>query len=208
MKSKSIIQYLLLLVIIGISCGCNLSKTNAESSVRKELAEREVRAGRSARLIASGLEARKKGDLQLAQSRLSEAVHIDPSNDRAWMALGVIEYELDDYYKSAQAFHRATRLLPDRYEPRFNLGSVFEAAGKINKAIDEYENALRLAPDSVETMENLVRCYVRSNRNLSRALELTNQALEMETRPEWREWLLKQSVLLPSRIASSPILTP
>ncbi|MFW6062037.1 MAG: tetratricopeptide repeat protein, partial [Planctomycetota bacterium] len=131
-------------------------------------------------------------DYDQAARRLQDAVSVDPRNARAWMLLGRVEFAREDLSAAAKAFDRASVLRPMRYEPHYNLGVVLERGGRFSRAAGCYEEALRQAPDQLEVMENLARCYVRSGRKPRRAHALIQRALAVEQRPEWRLWLTRQ----------------
>ncbi len=90
-------------------------------------------------------------------------------------------------------------MFPDRYEPHFNIGSVLEALGRYEQAIRSYRRALELAPDQLQTIENLNRCYMRANTHPGESKILMDKALERETRPDWRLWLEEQMLRLPEK---------
>ena len=177
-------------------CGCNSPQDLARQAVEAELAERRAAREDSMRLYAQGTAAHRAGRLDDAQQCFTEAVAADERNAGAWMGLGMVEHERDNLFLAASAFQRAARLQPARYEPHFNIGSILESAGRYRQAIDAYERAMKLDPDQVEVMENLARCYIKSNTNLPRAKELVDRALGREERPEWRSWLREQSLKL------------
>jgi Flp pilus assembly protein TadD len=112
------------------------------------------------------------------------------------MQLGLMHYEGGEFYDAAQAFRRASRLRPERYEPHYDIGMVYEAVGHFPQAIREYQAALELAPDQVEVTENLAMCYIACGTDTDEALELVHSALKTETRPEWVEWLTRQEIRL------------
>jgi Flp pilus assembly protein TadD len=170
--------------------GCAGQEANEHTTLAvNELAAREVNRKQSLVLYRQGVAAYEAADVEKAQKLLSDAVSADSRNAYAWMALGVVEYQRDRMFEAAWAFYRAARLEPQRYEPLFNMGTVLESAGRYEKAIEAYEDALKAAPDQVEVMESLARCCVRSNSHLDRVKELMKKALQSEQRPEWRRWL-------------------
>ncbi len=64
-------------------------------------------------------------------------------------------------YLAAWEFQYASTLMPNRAEPRNNLGVVFESVGKLDDAAEWYEAALQIEPDTPEVISNLARVYVR-----------------------------------------------
>jgi len=183
------------LLTVAVS-GCVDRQQEAIETLNQELAERSARRSRSQALYRSALRARQDGDLAAARELMAAAVEKDDRNARAWMRLGLYQYEEGNLYDAAQAFHRASRLRPERYEPHFNIGMVHESVGHLRQAIREYELALELAPGQVAVMENLARCYLATNTEMDKAKRLVNQALESESRPEWVRWLTGQAIRL------------
>ncbi len=174
-------------------CSCRSPRiVEAREALAAELAERRAARTQSVALYQEGLEDYQAGDPDKARMHLVDSVEADERNARGWMLLGVIEYENDKLFEAASAFRRAARLEPMRYEPHFNIGAVLEKAGRYEQAIESYETALKLAPDELAVMENLARCYIRTETKLSVAKELIAQALPREARPEWRIWLAEQ----------------
>jgi Flp pilus assembly protein TadD len=168
-------------------------QTDARRAYQQDLAARARAGGESTTLYQQGLDADAQGKPEAARELFQRAVGADEDNAYAWMALGGVEFRLEHYYEAAEAFHHAARLAPTRYEPHFNLGMVLEAVGHYSDAVKAYEVALSLAPDELEVIENLARALIRSGREPERAEALVRQALRMEFRPDWREWLLLQA---------------
>lgn len=184
---------LVLALLAVVMTGCHDPRRAALMELQGELANRQMARQRSAELHTKAREALEAGDIRQARADLFMALEADERNAAAWMTLGRLEYEAENLTEAAQAFHRAARLAPTRYEPRFNLGSVLERAGRYDRAITEYESALKLAPDQVEVMENLARCYIKTRTKLPTARHLIGQALLVESRPDWVRWLKLES---------------
>jgi len=185
-------------VLFLVACSCQRSQEQARHDLSRELAARQENQALSMQLYESGAAAHKAGRLADARQDFTAAVSADRQNVYAWMALGAVHFQLDNYYQAAAAFHEASRLAPTRYEPHYNLGAVYEAVGRFNDAIKAYETALGFEPDQLEVMENLARTYVRANHKSDQVRELVDRALLQEDRPQWRQWLLLQTVRLSS----------
>jgi len=188
-----------LLAILMASCVCltacsrrDCSTIEAREALTRQLAERREARRRSADLYQEALTLYESGEPKRACSHLQESVQIDDRNAHAWMLLGVIEYEAENLFEAASAFHRTAQLEPMRYEPHFNVGAVLEKAGQYKQAIESYERALDLAPGELSVIENLARCYIRTGTKPNTARGLIEQALTKESRPEWRIWLTGQ----------------
>jgi len=186
------------------ACGPADSRIEAKRELEAELADRQQRQAKSFAEYRLAAKAHKKDDLKSARKHATAALDASDRNAEAWMLLGLIEYQEDRIFEAASCFHRAGLLAPDRYEPPYNIGILLESAGRYKQAIESYQTALKLNPNQLEVMENLARCYIRSNTDLDHAKELIDRALLTEQRPQWREWLLDQSRRLATRKESSP----
>lgn len=174
-----------------------------QTNVTKEFAERQQRRERSMKLYSAGHRAYELANLKEARQLFAKAAKEDDRNAVAWIGLGVVDLEREDFYSAARAFDRASTLIPTRFEPHFNLGLVFEAVGQYEKAIGAYARAMELAPDRVEVMENLARLYIKTGQELRRTVELIERALALEQRPEWRDWLKRRLIELQPRTAAN-----
>jgi len=183
-------------LLAGCLSGCLDSRQEAMDTLNQELAERNARRSRSQELYRKAMEAHQAGDLTAARGLLAKAVEEDESNAHAWMQLGTYQHEQGELYDAAQAFRKASHLKPERYEPHYNIGLIHESVGHWRRAIRSYELALELAPDQVEVMENLARCYIATNTKMDKAKHLIDRALESESRPEWVQWLTGQAIRL------------
>lgn len=179
-----------LLALVGASAlpACRNSRREASNAVANDLRARDQRRVESERLYEKGRSAHLAGKAT-AVKYVEQAVQANPDNLYAWMLLGEIQFDEERYFEAAEAFHRASRLAPTRYEPPYNLGLVLESVGRLADAIKAYEGALALQPSQLEVMENLARAYLRAGTERERARELIGRALPLEQRREWREWL-------------------
>jgi tetratricopeptide (TPR) repeat protein len=198
------IRLFLFMFIFSIhGCSNQAPKTETQPVYLDELTVRKMAMDESADLYTKAMGEYKDSHLDKARKILQQAVQKDDRNVQAWMQLGVIEYEKSNYYEAASAFHKSSCLVPLRYEPHFNLGTVYETTSQFTDAIESYKKALELSPDQTEVMENLIRCYIRSNQNIDEAKKLINRALITEHRPQWRKWLEKEALRI-SLMKSTP----
>ncbi len=193
---KTGLYIIILLNTCLLVCGCPDRRTKAQQMLATQITSRQAAKETSIELYRKGMAAYEAGDFIEAHKCLAKSVSQDDRNVRAWMALGVVEFERDSFFEAAHAFHRVARLAPTRYEPHFNLGIILESVGRHTQAIEAYEKALKLAPHQTEVMENMARCYIRTDQDLDKARGLIDQALLDEHRPRWQQWLERQSLRL------------
>ncbi len=189
MISRRICVILCVVCASLIPCSCQRGRSPALKAYNAALSARNETQAKSMQLYQEGMKAHSESKAEEAIQYMREAVEADSQNAQAWMTLGVLEYKRGNVFEAARAFHRTGRIAPTRYEPHFNLGTIFEAVGYYEQAIEEYEIALKLSPNEVEVMENLARCYFRNDTNLEKARKLVRCALRHELRPEWQRWL-------------------
>ncbi len=186
---NNMLRILLVIPLCLSYCGCQDPRKTATEELRRELAARRTSKIHSMALCRKGLDAQEQGELTRARRHFQEAVKQDDRNARAWTALGILNFEQNDLQAASLAFHRASRLEPNRYEPLFNLGVLLESAGKQSLAIRKYEAALECAPGQVEVMENLARCYIQAGIKRQEVRHLLTMALKSEQRVEWILWI-------------------
>lgn len=180
-------------------CGCQQSSDNPRKVIAEAISKRQTRFSESMRLYEFGLKQYRASNLDQAENYLQKAVTQDERNSHAWMALGLVEFKKDRLFDAAYAFHKASRIEPSRYEPLYDIGILYETIGRYDQAIEAYEKALHLAPNQVEVMENLARCYIKTNQKPERIKELIDKAILSEERPQWWDWLKEQSILLTNK---------
>jgi len=204
-SNKTIVT--LAMVVCGCllpACGPTDGRIEAKRKFEAELADRQQRQAQSLTEYRLAAQAYEDDDLKSAREHATAALDASDRNAEAWMLMGLIEYKEDRVFDAASCFHRASFLVPDRFEPPYNIGILLESAGRYKQAIESYQAALKLSPNQLEVMENLARCYIRSNTDLDHAKELIDRALLTEQRPQWRLWLLDQSHRLATRKEASP----
>jgi tetratricopeptide (TPR) repeat protein len=115
-----------------------------------------------------GLALADAGDPQ-AEQYLRAATTLKPGSNpnqghrRAWMALGrVLASTKPD--EAVAAFREAAALDPQDPEPHLIAGSLLEQQGKMVDAENEYQAALKLAPDSTDGLIALSNFYMREKK--------------------------------------------
>jgi tetratricopeptide (TPR) repeat protein len=199
MKFNIYLKVTLVLVLCVYQLGCQHENKQPKAIFAEEISKRQARQIESMNIYHLGLTAYHDSLISQAHEHFTNAINVDEQNVYAWMMLGLVEYKQDNLFKAAYAFHQAAVLEPDRYEPHFNIGTIQESVDRYGQAIEAYETALKLAPDQVEIMENLARCYIKTNQKLDKAQQLIVRALVAEQRPQWRMWLENQALRLSSK---------
>ncbi len=83
----------------------------------------------------------------------NEALRIDKNIAKAYFIKGFAYKETGDTSKAISSFQTAVEINPDYYDAYIQLGNI-EAAGRHPVALQYYNNALRLMPNSTEALYN------------------------------------------------------
>jgi cytochrome c-type biogenesis protein CcmH/NrfG len=75
--------------------------------------------------------------------------------------------------------------MPERPEPLNNLGMVYEAAERLDRAIAYYEEAVEFAPTNPVYIGNLAKAHLRHGMELSDVQGMLQEMIFYDSRPEW-----------------------
>ncbi len=109
-----------------------------------------LRVGKQVRLEKAGA-LRRAGQVRDAETLMQETVRLYPKSDLAWLELGAVRVQANKFAGAEQAYERATKLGPTRFEAHFRLGVAiyFQRAhrpGALTDAARAFREAIRLAP--------------------------------------------------------------
>lgn len=106
----------------------------------------------SIRLMNQGLAQYRAQRLSEAVGLLNEAARLDPSNDRAFLFLGMIQYQrFSDLPAAEKNLRRAVELKPAYWESQYHLGAVLYRKGEWKAAASAFEESLKAKPDHAES---------------------------------------------------------
>ncbi len=131
-------------------------------------------------LVYSGIAASESGDSAAAEVALRRAIDRKPDAFLPHFALGTLCAHLSRWEEAEEQLTLALEAAPVP-SAHILLGNVLRERGELSRAIQHFEEALRLAPESEEAVFQLGFCYLEKNW-LKRALECFQQALEKNPR--------------------------
>ncbi|MCA9527422.1 MAG: tetratricopeptide repeat protein [Myxococcales bacterium] len=106
----------------------------------------------SIRMMNKGLALYRAQRTPEAIKELEEAVRTDPKNDKAYLYLGMIQYQrLGDLGTAEKNLRRAIELKADAFEAHYHLGATLSRKDEWKAAAGEFEEALKLRPDHAES---------------------------------------------------------
>ena len=157
----------------------------------------QAETDRAVQLISDG----KYGE---AEPILKRAIQLDPMYGPAHNDLGLVYFHQNRLYDAAWEYENAAKRMPRQPQPRNNLGLVLEQAGQLNEAVAAYTEAWKLAPDNPEYIGNLARVRVRLGDKDEQTLQLLQDLLLRDTRPDWLDWARSNLLRLRGTILESP----
>jgi Flp pilus assembly protein TadD len=124
----------------------------------------------------------RQGKFDQAEKALQSALTADVTNGPAHNDLGYVYLMRGNLYYAAWEFEYAIKLMPDRPEPYYNLGTVYEAAGQLDRAIESYSVAHRIDPKNPQILGNLARTTIKKDELSPQAWSLLSELILCDTR--------------------------
>lgn len=187
----------LMMVWCLLGHGCSGTETTEPPSYSPPAEESERSTDEARALNTEAAALIGTGDHAAAEAKLKTALGLDILFGPAHNNLGKVYYHQKRYYLSAWEFQYAAKLMPHRPEPKNNLGLVLEAVGKLDDAVKEYQEALRMEPDNPVLIGNLARARSRRGDRGQEMKKILEDLLLRETRNDWRTWAETQLTTLP-----------
>jgi Flp pilus assembly protein TadD len=159
---------------------------------------------RARQLVAEGAEHIEHDRLEKAATALKAAIAADVTYGPAHNNLGVVYLRQHELYLAAWEFEYACRLMPGKAEPKNNLGLVLERAGRLDGAVEQFEQAHSLESDQPQFLGNLARARVRRGDRGSEVVALLKDVVLKDSRPEWSDWAKRTIALLNKDRGSLP----
>lgn len=103
----------------------------------------------------------RAGDRAAALSRVDAALKDSPRDVQLRFLRGVLLSELNRLDEAAEVFATLTREFPELPEPHNNLAVIHASQGRLDKARDALEHAVRAVPDYALAHENLGDLYLQ-----------------------------------------------
>ncbi len=101
-----------------------------------------------------------RGDLELAQRHLLEALRINPRHAETYNNLGSLYYRQGRITEALRAFEKALRLDPTLWEAHYNCANCFAKKDQMEQAALHYTQVVLFQPQHVQAQYHLGLCYV------------------------------------------------
>ena len=117
------------------------------------------------------------GDQDTAYRSLNKALDADPELWRSWNALGAYHDAREEWVAAGESYRKAIALVPENPLVRNNLGFSLFMQGRLDEAISELIQAVRMDPEFALARTNLRLAYARKGRYLQALAGLTQDDL-------------------------------
>lgn len=112
-------------------------------------------------VYTSGVALKMLGRLEESRKRLEEAVQRRPDHPQAWMALGDLYEQMQNYARSAECYRTAARLDPRLSRAQNGLGTSLLMGGDADGAAKAFKVAITLDPFDDNAHLNLSGIYLQ-----------------------------------------------
>jgi Flp pilus assembly protein TadD len=160
------------------------AQTLAERERNCAIQKEGLRAGRNARLGACvnlGWYLHLQGRDREAIAVLAEAARLDPTDEKAFNALGVVYLFTGEYPRALAANRAAIRLKPDNAIAHYNLSLAQWELGQFAEAVRSAERATRLEPENPHPWVALAIAHRRAGDD-ARAVAAYRRAVALDRR--------------------------
>ena len=138
-------------------------------------------------LVARGMAAHRRGDLDAAERDYASALAMAPGHAHALHYLGVIDYQRGRPAEALPRLEAAVTRLPTEPEFHNNLGLVLAALDRNDEAIAAHRRALELKPDHAGAWTNLGLVLTAVNA-LAEAIDAFDHALALAPKLTEARW--------------------
>ena len=115
--------------------------------------------------------------------------------ERLYISSQYYSYVVRDLDKTIEAYQAYARTYPRDFTPHVNLGSQYLISGQLEKAVEEFLEALRLEPRAAVTYSNLVWTYSALGRFDEAKVAAEKAYAQKIDSPVVHQWLLRSDYL-------------
>lgn len=182
------IAWALFLLPIPLSTGCSHLRHKPDGAYTTMLQKPLEDAEQAKELNTKALSELRKGNYEQAELLFKQALEADVNYAPAHNNLGQVYLHFKQLYLAAWEFEFAINLMPDRPEPYLNLGLVFETAGRLKDAEEQYLVAQELSPNESQVIGCLARVSVKLDDNPEHTALLLEQVVMHAESGVWADW--------------------
>jgi tetratricopeptide (TPR) repeat protein len=124
-----------------------------------------------------------------ARAALEKSIAIDPDYAAGFAGLATLAARTNDLAKAVEYFDKAAELAPDASPYPYSAAQLARAAGDRDGAESRFREVVRKHPNHAGARNDLAWLLADQGTDLDRALQLTEEALRIETNPDFLDTL-------------------
>lgn len=115
-----------------------------------------------------------------AVKALKKSIEYDNDNWEAYNLIGIVYEQMHDPL-AVEYFKTAIKLFPNNAEIHYNAGFVLHQFGEIDKAAEQYEQAIKIDDSYYESYYNLGYLYVNDYKDYKKAIDYFSEAIRCDS---------------------------
>jgi TolB-like protein/Flp pilus assembly protein TadD len=136
-----------------------------------------------------------EGGYALAMGAIDRALELDPDQGVSWGAYGFLKKNLDwDWESAKSALTKAHQLDPNSNIIRIWRASLTQTLGRLDEAIEIYQQALAVDPLNTSIYSSLGILYRKTHR-LDNSIAILEKQIELKPQYHWAQFNLGKSYL-------------
>lgn len=118
---------------------------------------------------------------QAAQKDIFKAYELDPNNSEGLLNVGLHYFESGSFEKGIDLIIKSVEVEPDKTDPQIYVvwAKIYEFIDSLDQAIAYYQQAIKLKPDYVDALEELVNLF-SSNQRYQEAVSYAERIVKIE----------------------------
>lgn len=182
--TKSIKSLVILVAMILWGCAlpsCSLLPTGQSMPRKNSIEQSHI-------LYRDAINLMDSGEYAIAQIKLEQIVADGSSSPSVYNDLGVCAMQSRDFELARWSFEQAIDLGSDAFEPRYNLGMLYESSGKLILARDLYQEAYLQSDMNILILGNLTRVQFKLGNHEDNVLEQLAEIQAKHPSKVWVDW--------------------
>ena len=181
-------------ILILIPALCSLSLLGCNYHTTRDQNSGGLSSLQFLQLRQTAMERIQAGDYRTAKEVLEQVVAEDESDAVAQNALGICAMKIGEYPLSAWAFGKAITFSPDSFEAINNLGMLYEMTGKLDQAVEQYQQAYQQSDSDIQILGNMTRAQLKLGLRNAVVFEHLHTIEMNHPLDSWRVWARQEQV--------------
>jgi tetratricopeptide (TPR) repeat protein len=126
-------------------------------------------------------------ELSLKIQTLKDIVKKDPKNLPAWVELGNLYFDSDQYREAIEAYSQYLAIKPDNSDVRTDMGIMFRKVGEFDRALEEFKRAAQSDSKHINSRYNIGIVLLHDKQDIKGAINAWEEYLKVDPRSERAE---------------------